>query len=555
MHTPKKTSRVQWALSLTACLAISVGCDVVDDSIQSDDADGRHTLLSHLADGKLASLDSKRLLKLRLPSRPSTGYTWVVEAVDDTVLKELDTDQEQPADALSEDSTHVHRFVPIRSGRTTLKLSYKRPWETDVPPVKSFTVDVDVKGLYDGPIPEPMAPAEDVAPMLSALTATSLPSSYNYCTTIGGCTPITNQDQCGGCWAFATTGVVEQLIKAKDGVARDLSEQFLISCNNQSYSCSKGGFEAFSYFINRVAKSQSAAGAVYEADFKFSGGDKSCPGSFTHHEKLASYTQLKNPSTDAIKNAILSHGPIWTGVYVNFGFQYYTGGVFTGSSWGQQNHAVVITGWDDSQGVWILRNSWGSGWGEKGYMRIKYGTGLVGSGEMNYYATYSGSGNNTCTKTTCAAKGKNCGTISDGCSGSLNCGTCASGQTCTNNVCLSGNSCTPTTCAAAGKNCGTIPDGCGGSLNCGGCASGQTCGGAGVDNVCGSAGTSSSCGAAYNWWNCLTYTTNSVVSSNGRNYKCQSPLCSVCVWYGDQCLPGSKSCPWGNWWTDQGACK
>jgi len=73
--------------------------------------------------------------------------------------------------------------------------------------------------------------------------------------------------------------------------------------------------------------------------------------------------------------------------------------------------------------------------------------------------------------------GKECG--DDGCGGS--CGTCTAPQTCggggTVNVC----GCTPRTTCPAGDNCGSVPDGCGGTLNCGTCANGQTC----TNNVCG----------------------------------------------------------------------
>ena len=93
----------------------------------------------------------------------------------------------------------------------------------------------------------------------------------------------------------------------------------------------------------------------------------------------------------------------------------------------------------------------------------------------------------SCTPTTCAAQGKNCGTISNGCGGTLTCGSCTAPQTCGGggvaNLC--GGGCTPTTCAAQGKNCGTIADGCGGTLTCGSCTAPQTCGGGGVANVCG----------------------------------------------------------------------
>lgn len=91
----------------------------------------------------------------------------------------------------------------------------------------------------------------------------------------------------------------------------------------------------------------------------------------------------------------------------------------------------------------------------------------------------------TCTPTTCAEQKKDCGTLSDGCGAMLDCGTCDAPQSCgaggTANVC----GCVPTTCAAANKNCGTMPDGCGGTLSCGTCAAGDTCGAGNVPNVCG----------------------------------------------------------------------
>jgi hypothetical protein len=88
-----------------------------------------------------------------------------------------------------------------------------------------------------------------------------------------------------------------------------------------------------------------------------------------------------------------------------------------------------------------------------------------------------------CAPLTCAAQGASCGSVSDGCGGTLACGTCAAPEVCVANVC----GCTPTTCTAAGKNCGTTPDGCNGTLSCGTCPDPQVCGGGspGVANVCG----------------------------------------------------------------------
>jgi MYXO-CTERM domain-containing protein len=86
-----------------------------------------------------------------------------------------------------------------------------------------------------------------------------------------------------------------------------------------------------------------------------------------------------------------------------------------------------------------------------------------------------------CTPITTCPAGDNCGTVPNGCGGTVNCGTCTAPQTCTGNVCA----CTPITTCPAGDNCGTVPNGCGGILNCGTCAAPLTCGGSGAPNVCG----------------------------------------------------------------------
>ena len=125
-----------------------------------------------------------------------------------------------------------------------------------------------------------------------------------------------------------------------------------------------------------------------------------------------------------------------------------------------------------------------------------------------------------CSPTTCAAEGKNCGFIPDGCGHTLDCGACAVGSACgasgMENVC--GAVCTPTTCAASGKNCGTISDGCGKTLACGSCAAGESCGASGVPNVCGSSCVTScaavgvTCGMRSNgcgqWLDCGTCTSS-----------------------------------------------
>ncbi len=87
-----------------------------------------------------------------------------------------------------------------------------------------------------------------------------------------------------------------------------------------------------------------------------------------------------------------------------------------------------------------------------------------------------------CVPTTCASLGKNCGSWSNNCGGTISCGSCASGQTCSNGQCST--ACVPTTCASLGYNCGTASDGCGGTLSCGSCSSGKICSNNNCTAVC-----------------------------------------------------------------------
>jgi len=157
-----------------------------------------------------------------------------------------------------------------------------------------------------------------------------------------------------------------------------------------------------------------------------------------------------------------------------------------------------------------------------------------------------------CTPTTCAAQGKNCGSISNGCGGTLNCGTCTSPQTCggggTANVC----GCTPTTCAAQGKNCGSISNGCGGTLSCGSCTAPQTCGGGGTANVCGCTpsctgkncgdnGCGGSCGSCTSPATCVSGTCTLPACSCGGDL--WWPTCTAgCYNSGSYCGLGGATC-------------
>ncbi len=209
-----------------------------------------------------------------------------------------------------------------------------------------------------------------------------LPGYYDW-RDVDGCTSIKNQGGCGSCWAFSTVGAMECAIKIKDGVETDLSEQWVVSCNQDDWGCG-GGWFAHNYHQWKTDPC-GGTGAVLEADFPYQALDLPCHCPYPHEYLLDEWAQVEGGAniadTDLIKQAILDHGPVSVAVTVNDPFSGYGGGVFNACTTADVNHAVVLVGWDDSQGtngVWFLRNSWGPGWGEGGYMRIEYECSLVG---------------------------------------------------------------------------------------------------------------------------------------------------------------------------------
>ncbi len=256
---------------------------------------------------------------------------------------------------------------------------------------RSFTVgynpalEYSLDQLCGLKIPEGWAPAAPSA--REELLAASLPSSFDWRTS-NGVSTVKDQGGCGGCWAFSTVGVLESQIKRICGTETDLSEQYLISCNVSGWSCDGGGWFAHDYHWNLIPPEETAAGAVRESASPFQGTDVPCQGPYSHPYKISSWSYIGSrsgvPSVSAIKQAIYEHGPVGIALCAGSIFSAYTGGIFDANETcsGTVNHAVVLVGWNDDlgtdDGYWILKNSWGTGWGEKGYMRIRYGTSLVG---------------------------------------------------------------------------------------------------------------------------------------------------------------------------------
>jgi|GEM_PF-3810443 len=211
--------------------------------------------------------------------------------------------------------------------------------------------------------------------------AQSLPLSFDW-RNYDGCTHIRNQGNCGSCWAFAAVGAIECNIKIRDGVEQDLSEQWLVSCTGAG-SCSGGWHtRALNHYVaGGSVDNCTDAGAVMESDCSYTSSNSECDCPYPHYYMLNQWG-YSGDSVNQIKSAIYNYGPVAVTVAVSGSFQGYGGGIYNANDSSSINHAVVLVGWDDNQGangVWVLRNSWGTGWGEGGYMRIEYGCNRVGT--------------------------------------------------------------------------------------------------------------------------------------------------------------------------------
>jgi predicted secreted protein len=386
--------KTRWTAAFCLIIVLVVSLGSMTSAATPPSAGPLEIQVTERDNGQAVDLNGE-VLVLTLESNPSTGYGWQVRGLDARIVRQLDVTEWLPdtQGKLGGSGRQVLRFAAVGRGRATLSLVYARPWETAAAPARSFSLEVNVaEPSRNVSYPQPSA-AQPLEAVTGGESLDALSSAYNACPP-GGCTPVRDQGQCGSCWAFGTAGPLEQAILIQDGLSKDLAEQYLVSCNTDGWGCD-GGWWAHDYHEWKYPAGEPGPGAVYEADFPYTATDAPCNGPYIHHETIADWVFIGSengvPSTDAIKQAIVDHGPVSAAVCVDSQFQAYTGGVFNPTFvWCfSVNHAIVLVGWDDGLGAWRLRNSWGPDWGEYGYMWIAYGKAQVGYSAN--YVVYNGS--------------------------------------------------------------------------------------------------------------------------------------------------------------------
>jgi len=198
----------------------------------------------------------------------------------------------------------------------------------------------------------------------------------------GAVTHVKNQGQCGSCWAFSTIGALEGLHAVKTGDLMEFSEQALVDCSkNGNMGCNGGLMDnAFTYV--------SENGIPTESDYPYTGRDGQCnryESAFT----VSGFTDVPQNSPQQMK-AALNNQPVSVAVAVNNKFQFYSSGVFNKKCGDQINHGVLAVGYGSENGsdFWLVKNSWGPQWGEKGFIKISRDD-VVGPGQCQILANAS----------------------------------------------------------------------------------------------------------------------------------------------------------------------
>ena len=291
----------------------------------------------------------------------------------------------------------------------------------------------------------------------------------------GAVNAIQDQGHCGSCWAFGTTANIEAQYflwgnkPGENGTLKKLSEQMFVSCDHYKDATGtdngcKGGWpdRAVHWLVSKTN------GLAEEKNYPYVSGGGQVPQCDSSKESAAFPSNVVGiqdllPNETYVAAYVARFGPVTVGLDATSDWQQYSGGILNASCASKNaNHAVAIVGYgsDGGKDYWLIRNSWGEKWGEKGYIRLARNAGNCNS--VVGHATSVFFKNRTACLSPCKKAAPCCG--GECCPDDKNHTCCAAGGCCTS----------PSTCCGAlgGHQCCDDPKKC-----CGGqcCGAGSVC--------------------------------------------------------------------------------
>ncbi|PIA62994.1 hypothetical protein AQUCO_00200781v1 [Aquilegia coerulea] len=200
---------------------------------------------------------------------------------------------------------------------------------------------------------------------------TAVPSSMDW-RKKGAVTPVKNQGQCGSCWAFSAVAAMEGVTKLSTGKLISLSEQEIVDCDitSEDQGCGGGYMEDAFKFV------QQNNGIATEATYPYKAVNANCnkKEEASHAAKITGYEVVPANDEKALLKAVANQ-PISVSIDASgSAFQFYSSGVFTGDCGTDLDHGVTAVGYgttSDGTKYWLVKNSWGTEWGDHGYIKME----------------------------------------------------------------------------------------------------------------------------------------------------------------------------------------
>ena len=213
----------------------------------------------------------------------------------------------------------------------------------------------------------------------SIASNSTLPETVNWIDN-GAVTNVKDQGQCGSCWSFSTTGALEGAYYVKYGMLESFSEQQLVDCDNirnggKDLGC-KGGLmdNAFTWIGDNN-------GLCYENDYPYISGQTKSSGSCKtsckniKNSKITEFVDIIKSSDTEMMSAVAQQ-PVSIAIQADQReFQLYKSGVFTASCGVDLDHGVLVVGYgtENNLDYYLVKNSWSTTWGDKGYIKLGRG--------------------------------------------------------------------------------------------------------------------------------------------------------------------------------------